>query len=484
MDKHAAPTGLNITGLDPVPLRFGVDTDLDLAATVLPALADWLFGDAHLSPSETDVPADAPCNTYAILDAGRIVGCVEILDASGLDHHCLYQGELAREVPDLAPWLVKLDPENLILRKLMLGSKETPPPAFALWPNAPALYIRSRLNLDQLLSHLRHFGQIDLKDSKPVFLRYWGPLVLEDIMTAYGAGGLCLPTRLMDSIRVNIGLDGGDGDPYGHHWTQIYNSKAVATAGKSSESDGWWPAVGAGWGSWGWKHKYRAHSPLTTLALGLCIGLGLGSPTGTAAQWSDDSNTQKETTTMVSSDTAAAPHKDDFLVGRILLNPVAPNPLVPRLDTDTISPYASHTDCGQFARARLSNERLVFLQEWERDRAPVPQDTIAEDQRISAYGYKPAEGIPAALSTVFFKPTIDGNWVTADVEETQGEGRFIRLRMLKSLRSDDLTLVAEQIDEFVIQHSAYKYHPDGSLARIITRQRQNNSEPHVQIVSE
>lgn len=47
--------------------------------------------------------------TYAVLDATHIISLQEMLDASGLEHRCLFISDDGDTAPESAPWLVRLE---------------------------------------------------------------------------------------------------------------------------------------------------------------------------------------------------------------------------------------------------------------------------------------------------------------------------------------------------------------------------------------
>lgn len=182
---------LCIDRLNPIPLPLGRDADIDPEAPCPPALDGWMFGTRPFLKSEALCVADSICHSYAIIDANRVQGCVEMIESSELERACLYDGEMAVELRDMAPWLVRLDPGNSFVRKLFSTTPEdTEPPTWMMWSTAPAIYIRSRLDLHGLRTHLRHFTRIELEDGAESFLRFWDPLCFEDMMTAYAGGGM------------------------------------------------------------------------------------------------------------------------------------------------------------------------------------------------------------------------------------------------------------------------------------------------------
>lgn len=190
-DAFSGADALRVAHLDPMPLPLGWDDAVDDAAPCPPALQPWIFG-----PTEFD--EDAPSPAYAVIDAGRVPGLIDMLDTSDLAHACLFNGETARELGDTAPWLVALDPANSFVRKLTLaapkGASVAPP--WAMWSSAAVLFLRSRLDFDALRRHLRKFHLVTV-DGNATHLRFWDALIFEDATHAYGPGGL---TGLFDGV--------------------------------------------------------------------------------------------------------------------------------------------------------------------------------------------------------------------------------------------------------------------------------------------
>ena len=58
-------------------------------------------------------------HVYALLDAGRVFGLPDRLEASGLEHSCLYEDDASLE--DVAPWLVSLQVNSSFCRSLFLA---------------------------------------------------------------------------------------------------------------------------------------------------------------------------------------------------------------------------------------------------------------------------------------------------------------------------------------------------------------------------
>ncbi len=121
-------------------------------------------------------------NTFAVLDAARIVNLVETLAASDLDHACLF--EPGQGLDDVAPWLVELAPDHALTRNLFTHDP-TRDVAWFLWDKSPGIILRSLLGLDDLRAHFRRFVQVPVAQSKPVFLRFWDPRFLGRYMVTH-----------------------------------------------------------------------------------------------------------------------------------------------------------------------------------------------------------------------------------------------------------------------------------------------------------
>lgn len=150
----------------PLDTQFGVDPKKN----VPDALQAALFGQPELAGVAADDPAKVPpLRTYAILDAAKVQGLPEMLEASGLEHRCLFKGEALDELGDVAPWIVQLDEESSFTRNLF--TEGTAP--WQMWDKQPGIYIRSHAMLDELWRHFRKFTRIQNEEGKWHFLAFW-----------------------------------------------------------------------------------------------------------------------------------------------------------------------------------------------------------------------------------------------------------------------------------------------------------------------
>lgn len=159
-----------IEGVEPLDAQLGVFPK----KTVPDVLHDALFG--QLEPTEAEMEAAGgnpsavpPMQTFAILDAAKVMNLPELLDDSGLERRCLFKGEAYDELKDVAPWIVRLEGDTSFTRNLFTRSDAY----WHLWDSEPGIYVRSRGTLDELWRHFRKFTKIQDKSGKWYLLRFW-----------------------------------------------------------------------------------------------------------------------------------------------------------------------------------------------------------------------------------------------------------------------------------------------------------------------
>lgn len=135
-------------------------------------LSSRLFG--RLEEDNTDI---APA-TFAVLDAASVADLPELLNASGLEHECLFRGKAAEELSAAAPWLVRLEPENSFTRKLFTSG----PAPWHLWGKISGSYLRFDGGCPELATHLRRFTRLPDEKAKWYYFRYWDPGVMAVVL--------------------------------------------------------------------------------------------------------------------------------------------------------------------------------------------------------------------------------------------------------------------------------------------------------------
>lgn len=169
-DQPPALAVQTIEGVEPLDAQFGVAEPL----TVPAALRDALFGQPELIEGR----AILPLQTYAILDAAKVMGLPEMLDASGLEHACLFKGEAAEELRDVAPYLVRLDEASIFTRNLFTKGDA----GWHMWDKEPGIYLRSYGTIEYLWQHFRRFTRVRDEAGKWFYFRFWEADCLIDYM--------------------------------------------------------------------------------------------------------------------------------------------------------------------------------------------------------------------------------------------------------------------------------------------------------------
>lgn len=133
--------------------------------------------DAHcsvaLQPYLFDHPSgiDNPVSTYALLDAAKVPNLREMIESSGLENRCIFSGHTFDELADVAPWLVRLEPGHLFVRRLF----EKGDAPWELWNRDAGIFLRSSLSIDDLRRHLKKFTKASDGSGQNYFVRFWEP---------------------------------------------------------------------------------------------------------------------------------------------------------------------------------------------------------------------------------------------------------------------------------------------------------------------
>ncbi|EPX80265.1 DUF4123 domain-containing protein [Litoreibacter arenae] len=162
-----------IHGVEPLDAQLGVAEPL----TVPAMLQDALFGQPE--PTEADLARATggdtgkvpPLHTYAVLDAAKVTNLPEMLDASGLEHRCLFKGDAYDELKDVAPWIARLEEGNRFTRNLFTRS-DVP---WHMWDSEPGIYVRSCGTFDAMWKHFRKFTKVQDEQGKWFYFRFWEP---------------------------------------------------------------------------------------------------------------------------------------------------------------------------------------------------------------------------------------------------------------------------------------------------------------------
>ena len=107
-------------------------------------------------------------HVYAILDAARDVRIYPALLDADSDYCCLYRGDLAQELAEVAPYLVTLEPQAPFTPWLLSHG----------WGGSWGVFLASSAPLEVLRRHFRRFLMVYDEAGKPLYFRYYDPRVL------------------------------------------------------------------------------------------------------------------------------------------------------------------------------------------------------------------------------------------------------------------------------------------------------------------
>ncbi len=142
------------------PLNGGFDPDApddDIPHAIRTALFGQQTPDAQ---TMTGAPGQQPhTETFALLDAAKVTGLVELLESSELEHRCFFKGRPFEALKDVAPWLVRLEPGNRFTRYLFTDDPQGDVPWY-LWRTNPGIFIRSQSGFEQVFKHFRKFIKV------------------------------------------------------------------------------------------------------------------------------------------------------------------------------------------------------------------------------------------------------------------------------------------------------------------------------------
>jgi len=105
---------------------------------------------------------------YAILDAARDEKIYPMILESGVDFFCLYRGEKAEILADVAPYLLKLERKSTFTERLIKNC----------WGKSWGIFLESPASLRELRQHFRSFLMVHDEGGKPLYFRFYDPRVL------------------------------------------------------------------------------------------------------------------------------------------------------------------------------------------------------------------------------------------------------------------------------------------------------------------
>lgn len=107
-------------------------------------------------------------DVYVIMDGASVDGLLDRLCEYTPEFECLYRGELAPDLAEVAPYLVRLE----------RGSAFTDWVVSSSWGKHWGVFPVSRADLPAMRRHFRGFLKVHDSEGKPLLFRYYDPRVL------------------------------------------------------------------------------------------------------------------------------------------------------------------------------------------------------------------------------------------------------------------------------------------------------------------
>lgn len=105
---------------------------------------------------------------YAVLDAAREDRLPAFLQAYGVEHASLYEGESGDGLRDVAPYVALLPKTSQLLKLLMSEG----------WGKAWGVYFNCDASFPAVMKHLRRFLTVKDEEGKSLYFRFYDPRVL------------------------------------------------------------------------------------------------------------------------------------------------------------------------------------------------------------------------------------------------------------------------------------------------------------------
>jgi hypothetical protein len=124
--------------------------------------------------------AEEELHVYAVLDGASLPGLLEKLFAQPAEHICLYRGELKPDIAEVAPYLVRLEPDADFTDWVIEKG----------WGKHGGIFALSSADLRAMRKHFRTFLIVHDPAGKPLYFRYYDPRVLRVFLPTCNAGEL------------------------------------------------------------------------------------------------------------------------------------------------------------------------------------------------------------------------------------------------------------------------------------------------------
>lgn len=111
---------------------------------------------------------EQPQHLFALLDAAREPRIPELLEASGEEYRCLYEGESADALASVAPYLARVPPSSALLETLVGRG----------WGRSWGYFLACGEPLATVRGHLRRLQFVEDEEGESLYFRFYDPRVL------------------------------------------------------------------------------------------------------------------------------------------------------------------------------------------------------------------------------------------------------------------------------------------------------------------
>lgn len=122
----------------------------------------------YVQPLSQHLFAEPEAATFVVLDGASAPGLLKSLHQLKPEHICLYRGELTPDMAQVAPYLVRLQPEADFTAWVLEEG----------WGNHWGIFAVAPANMTAMRKHFRTFLMVKNPEGKQVYFRYYDPRVL------------------------------------------------------------------------------------------------------------------------------------------------------------------------------------------------------------------------------------------------------------------------------------------------------------------
>jgi hypothetical protein len=118
--------------------------------------------------------------TFVVLDGASVPGLLEKLTQWQPEAECLYRGEIKPDLAEVAPYLVRMEPETALAQWVISEG----------WGKHWGIFAIAEANLRTMRQHFRRFLTVHDESGKPLVFRYYDPRVLRAYLPTCNAAEL------------------------------------------------------------------------------------------------------------------------------------------------------------------------------------------------------------------------------------------------------------------------------------------------------